>query len=91
MKIKGIKFKREGLCHMALSNCHLMKDKITIIAPGNLVNGRVFYAETNTKKRAGEYGSFGKSTTYYYFEDTPKGKEFSDIKSLLASINIEIS
>ena len=72
---------------MAFDTCHQAKYEITIIAPGNLLNGRKFYRETSTKKRKGSYGSFGKSGTVFYFDMT--GEIFKTGEELLKSIGIE--
>ncbi len=86
--MKEVKIKSEMIMHMAFDTYHLMKRKHTIIAPGNLINGREFYSETKTKKRKGTYGNFGKAETFYYFENTPKGEEFKTGKELLESIGL---
>lgn len=90
MKIDNLKISAQMVYHIAFTTEHNIKYEYRIIAPDNLVNGRKFYSETVTKKRANSYNNFGKSNTFYYFQDTPKGKEFKSMKDLLASINIDI-
>ena len=87
MKIKDLKIESEMICHMAFDTAHLMKHELTIIAPGNLINGRKFYKETETKKRRGSYGSFGKTKTIYYFDSV--SQTFETIEDILKSIGIE--
>jgi hypothetical protein len=82
MKIEDLKFESQMVCHMALETAHLLKYEITIIAPGQFINGRKFYVETMTKKR--KRGGFGKSETVYYF--LPDAEVFSTAKDLINSI-----
>ena len=89
MKIKDLKIEGKMICHMAFDTAHLMKHELTILAPDNLVNGRKFYKETKTKKRKGQYGSFGKSETIYYFDS--ESQTFETINELLKSIGIDVT
>lgn len=75
------------ISHMAFDTFHLLKNEFTIKGEG-LPNDRVFYSETKTPKRRGEYGKFGKPQTFYYFESTEKGKEFKTVIELLDSVGL---
>lgn len=87
MKVEGLKIEGKMLSHMAFDTAHIMKHELTIIAPGNLINGRKFYREVITKKRKGSIGGFGKSETVFYFDvDSPV---YKTIEELLNSIGIE--
>jgi len=89
MKIEGLQIQSRMTSHLAMSTYHLMLREHTLIAPGNLINGRKFYSEVKTSKS--KNGNFGKSKSYFYFSDTPKNEEFNTIEDLLKSINIEIN
>ena len=88
MIIDGLKIEGKMLYHMALDTAHIMKHELTIIAPGNLINGRKFYREVITKKRKGSIGEFGKSETVFYFNTD--STIYKTIGELLKSINIEL-
>ena len=89
MKIEGLQIQSQMRSHLAMRTYHLALYEHTLIAPGNLINGRKFYSEIKTSKS--KNGNFGKSKSYYYFSDTPENKEFNSIEDLLKSINIEIN
>lgn len=42
MKVEGLKIEGKMLSHMAFDTAHIMKHELTIIAPGNLINGRLW-------------------------------------------------
>ena len=80
-----ITIERRMISHMAFDNCHMLKHEYTI---KGLLTERKFYGEIKTKKRKGFYGKFGKSESFYYFEDTPEGEEFKTKWDLLKSLGI---
>jgi len=87
MKAQDIKIEGKMICHMAFDTAHFMKHELTIISPGNFVNGRKFYREVKTPKRKGTYGNFGKAETIFYFD--MDSEIFNSVEELLKSIGIE--
>jgi hypothetical protein len=82
--MKEVTVEGKMLMHIAFETVHQIKYEYTIKGEGFL-NDRIFYGEISTPKRKNSFGKFGKPSKIYYFNDTPKGKEFKDIPSLLAS------
>lgn len=88
MEIEGLKIEGRMLSHMAFDTAHLMMHEFTIIAPGNLINGRKFYREIKTPKRKNSIGSFGKSESVFYFDH--ESETFNSVGELLKSIGIDL-
>ncbi|MEN6569010.1 MAG: hypothetical protein ABFC18_03255 [Rikenellaceae bacterium] len=82
-KMRKVNIERKALMHIAFSTEHIMRYQY-LVTYKHLLNPIVFYSEHITKKRKNGFGEFGKTSSIYYFPDTPKGKEFHDIKELLA-------
>jgi len=88
--MKEIIVEQKMLCHMAFTTAHQMKYEYTIKGEG-LLNDRKFYGEFHTPKRKNSFNSWGKTSCVFYFAETPKGGEFKDIPSLLASKDLILS
>ena len=88
MNLDSIKLESKMVCHMAFDTVHMMKYEHTITdAEVKFLIGRKFYSEHHTPKRKGQFGEFGKSKSYFYFEGTDKGKEYKTVRELLNTIN----
>jgi hypothetical protein len=76
---------------MTFARCYLSKSEITILCDDSAINGKKFYSESKTRRKLYGNGIDGSTSSCFYFDDTPPGKEFSTIHELLKAINIEFN
>ena len=86
MKLVEVDIKQEMLLHMASDKLHSIKHKYTIECKNHILDGKVFYSETHTKK-IDEF-EYGKSKSVYYWSD--KSKTYDNIVDFLKNEGVKL-
>jgi hypothetical protein len=91
MSEQKIVFQKRNIMHMTFARCYLSKSEITILCDDSVINGKKFYSESKTRRKLHGTVIDGSTSTCFYFDDTPPGKEFKTIQELLKTINIKLN
>jgi len=58
--------------HLAMDDCHYLLQSCVILNDSHELKGKKIMISTDTPKKKGIYGSFGKSKKKYYIENSDK-------------------